>query len=298
MISGIVPPIPTPFNEDGELDLEAFENLVKMYVDAGVDGVAIGGSTGEGYALSDEELRMLIEVASRYKKGNLMLIAGVITDSVVQAVRRINAVKDLDAVDAYMVTPPHYLFNSGDEGHYEYYKLIHDKTKVPILVYNVIPWNVVNVHVLERLINDGVVVGVKQSGGDIHALAELLARVKNQASVITALDDLLLPSFILGAHGSIAAANSLFPHASVRLYRAVKEGDLKLALRIHEETLPIIRFIIQQPDMPARLKFVLRSIGWSAGYARKPILEPTGQLREELLKMAIKVAEIEKKYAP
>lgn len=296
MISGIIPPIPTPFNEEGELDLDAFKELIQKYIDAGVHGVAIGGSTGEGYALSDEELKYLIEAAYKYKRNNFIIIAGIITNSVPQAVKRIKLIKDLGIVDAFMITPPHYLFNSGDIGHYEYYKIIYEKTRVPILVYNVIPWNVVSVNTLEKLANEGIITGVKQSGGDIHALAELMIRVKDKISVLSAIDDLLLPSFILGVHGSIAAANTIFPRASVKLYKAIKDGDIKLALKIHEEMLPIIKMIVMQSDMPARIKFVLNNIGWNTGYPRKPILYPTGYVKDELQKISEQINEIEQKY--
>jgi 4-hydroxy-tetrahydrodipicolinate synthase len=73
---------------------------------------------------------------------------------------------------------------------------------MPIIVYNVVPWNVVSVNVLEKLAKERVIVGVKQSGGDIHALGELLIRVR-AVPILTALDDMLYPSFVMGASGSM-----------------------------------------------------------------------------------------------
>ena len=262
-LEGIIPPVVVPFDENGEVDYELFNEEIRRFMDTGVNGVAIGGSTGEGYTLSDEELRRLIEVAVNVRGGrkDFLIIAGIITNSVYQAVRRALLLKDLD-VDALMITPPHYLFNAGDEGNYLFYKEVYERTKLPIIVYNVIPWNVVSV--------DGVIAGVKQSGGDIHALGELLIRVRN-IPILTALDDMLFPSFVLGASGSIAAINTLLPRTSVRLFSAVAEGDYKIAREIHEELLPIAKAVIMQPDMPTRVKYVMNNAGWRVGYPRKPL---------------------------
>jgi 4-hydroxy-tetrahydrodipicolinate synthase len=163
--------------------------------------VAVGGSTGEGYALTDEEFKRLIETAVELRGSNFLVIAGIIVDSAYQAIRRALIIKDL-GVDAIMVTPPHYLFNAGDEGNYLFYRRIYERTGMPIIVYNVVPWNVVSVNVLEKLAKERVIVGVKQSGGDIHALGELLIRVR-AVPILTALDNMLYPSFIMGASGSM-----------------------------------------------------------------------------------------------
>ena len=289
-IQGVIPPLVTPFYND-EVDYDAFREEVRRFANIGVHGVAVGGSTGEGYALTDDEVRRLTEVALEVKRGGFLVIVGVITDSTYQALRRIMAVKDL-GIDAVMVTPPHYLFNAGDESNYLFYKRLHEKAKVPIIIYNVIPWNVVSIDVIKRLSEEGVVVGVKQSGGDIHMLGELLLNVK--IPVLTALDDMLFPSFMLGASGSIAAVNTLLPKASLRLFRAVKAGEYDEARKIHEKMLPVARAVILQPDMPTRIKYVMNNVGWRVGYPREPLPRLPRQGEEaRLLEVARQVREVE-----
>ncbi len=268
---GIIPPVVTPFDEDGNVDYDLFREEVKRIIDVGVNGIAIGGSTGEGHTLSDGEFMRLIELAIEVRgRRNFLVIAGIITNSVHQVVERALGIKNLN-VDALMITPPHYLFNAGDEGNYVFYKEIYEKTKLPIIIYNVVPWNVVSVNVIEKLAKEGVIVGIKQSGGNIHVLADLLVKVRN-VPILTALDDMLFPSFIMGSSGSIAAINTLLPRTSVRLFNAVANADYETARSIHEELLPIARFVIMQPDMPTRLKFVMNNAGWRVGYPRKPLL--------------------------
>ena len=290
---GIIPPIPTPFDLDGNVDFDAFKDEVRRYMNIGVNGIVIGGSTGEGHTLLDSEIKELLEIASELKKENFTLIAGIIVNSTYQALHRINQLKKLESIDAFMITPPHYIFNNGDEGIYWFYREIYEKTKVPIIIYNVIPWNMASPTVIEKLAKEGVIVGVKQSGGEIHILADILARTKGSIAVLSAIDDLLYPSFVLGAHGSIAAANTILPKTSLKLFRAVKDNDLSTARKIHEEILPIINAVIRQPDAPSRIKFVMNNAGWKVGYPRKPLMEPTGDLKTALLKIANEIKKLE-----
>lgn len=76
---------------------------------------------------------------------------------------------------------------------------------LPIVIYNVVPWNTVAPETLLRLSEIPQVIAVKQSGGDIHKLAELLRLNNGRLQVLSAVDDLLYPSFVLGAQGGIAA---------------------------------------------------------------------------------------------
>ncbi|WP_291765307.1 dihydrodipicolinate synthase family protein [Caldivirga sp. UBA161] len=289
-LQGIIPPVVTPFYND-DVDYDAFREELHRYINMNVNGVAIGGSTGEGYALTDDELRRLTEIALEIKKNNFLVIVGIITDSTYQAIRRALMVKDLN-VDALMITPPHYLFNAGDESSYLFYKRLHERTGMPIIIYNVIPWNTVSTSIIRKLAEEGIIVGVKQSGGDIHALSELLINTK--IPILTALDDMLFPSFTLGASGSIAAVNTLLPRTSIRLFNAVKAGNYEEARRLHEEILPIVRIVIQQPDMPTRIKYVMNNIGWKVGYAREPLPQfPSQDTAGKLMEVAYKVKELE-----
>ena len=291
-IFGVIPPVVTPFNEDDEVDFGLFIEELRRFRNTGVNGVAVGGSTGEGYALTDEEFKRIVEAAAELRDSNFLVIAGIIVNSVYQAIRRALMIKDL-GVDAIMVTPPHYLFNAGDEGNYLFYRRIYERTGMPIIVYNVVPWNVVSVDVLEKLARERVIVSVKQSGGDIHALGELLIRVRD-APILTALDDMLYPSFVMGASGSIAAVNTILPRTSVRLFNSVLRNDHKTARYLHERILPIAHSVIQQPDMPTRIKYIMNNAEWRVGYPRKPLpQEPRQDVKDELLKLAKQVKELE-----
>ena len=290
-LSGIVPPLVTPFNEQGEIEYELFRKEVNKMVRMGVRGISVGGSTGEGATLSDQELVNLVKIAKEEVQNEVTLVCGIITDSTYQSVKRGLLVKDL-GVDYLMITPIHYLDNSGQQGIFEYYKEIKERVNLPIIVYNVVPWYTAAPETLFHLRKEGFIDAVKQSGGDIHALGELLSMAKNDMPIMTAIDDMMYPSFILGAVGSICAINTLIPKTSVRLLDYVHKGDYDKALILHEKILPIYKKILKE-DMPSRIKFAMNNSGWDVGFARMPILPLTDKEKAELKLISKKVVELE-----
>ena len=289
-LSGIIPPMVTPFNRDGSVDTEAFRSEVRYLIDAGVQGLAVGGSTGEGQTLTDHESWSLIEIAVREAEGRVPIIAGIIVDSTHQAVYRAQALRDLE-VAALQITPVHYLFEPDEQGMYEYYATIASEVGLPILIYNVVPWSYASPALLTRMITEiNGVVGVKQSAGDMHALAELLLRLKGQGVVMAAVDDLLYPCFTLGADGAIAALLTAVPHLSLELWGAVME-EWHIEARDAHERLLRVWIALKGPNLPARVKTAMRLQGRVSGLPRSP-MRPPNPAEEEAIRIALQEADV------
>ena len=235
MLSGIIPPVVTPFDENDEVDENGLRAVVRFMLEAGVHGLAVCGSTGEGHTLSPDETRRITEITAEEVNSHIArlhactparttfpIVVGIIANSTRQALQHARAVRDLP-VAALMVTPPHYLFTPSEAEMFAYFRSIAEETGLPVLVYNVVPWAYLSADALVRLMAETPnVIGVKQSAGDLHALAWLLANLPEGKVVLTAVDDLLYPSFLLGAHGAIAGICTAAPKLSVQLWDAVK----------------------------------------------------------------------------
>jgi 4-hydroxy-tetrahydrodipicolinate synthase len=150
-----------------------------------------------------------------------------------------------------------------------------------IVIYNVVPWNTISPETLLRLSEIPQVVAVKQSGGDIHKLAELLRTDRGRLQVLTAVDDLLYPSFMLGAAGAIAAVLTIVPDLSVALWDACQRGDHATARNLHERIQPVWK-AVNAPDMSARVKAAIELRGRRVGPARSPLLPVSAAVRREL----------------
>lgn len=188
---GIIPPMTTPFGNDGAIRLELVKPQVDWLLGHGVHGLAVGGSTGEGHTLDAEELRDLVAATTEAAKGRAPVIAGIIVDSTRDAIRRGKMVRDL-GVAALQVTPVHYLFRPDDEAMVRHFRAVSEETGVPVIIYNVVPWTYLSPALLLRIMREVPgVVGVKQSAGDLKLFADLMLDVPRDKLIFSAVDALL-----------------------------------------------------------------------------------------------------------
>jgi 4-hydroxy-tetrahydrodipicolinate synthase len=271
VISGIVPPVTTPFDDRERVHEPFLRAEIRHLVGrAGVHGLAVGGSTGEGHALSIDELRSAVGVAVEEVGGRVPVVAGIIVDSTQQAIERGRALADLD-VAALQVTPVHYLFRPDDEMMVRHFASVADQVGVPVIVYNVVPWAYCSPCLLARMIRDvDGVIGVKQSASDLKLLADLLLDVGDQGVIMSAIDALLYPSFCLGAHGAIAAILAAVPELCLDLWQAVQQGAHERALGFHQKLLRIWN-VLAGDNLPANVKCALDLQGRPAGRPRAPM---------------------------
>ena len=280
-LRGIIAPFTTPFTESGNIDLDLIPAQVDWLISNGVHGLAAGGSTGEGHALSRKEYRTLMEKTTNAIAGRVPLVAGIIANSTAEVASRGDLVKDL-GVAALQVTPPSYLFRPDDDAMVQHFSDIHTACGVPILIYNVVPWCYLSPDLLLRIMDEVPgVLGVKQSAGDMKLFADLIRRAKPENLIFSAVDALLFSSYQLGAPGSIAAILTAAPGPSVKLWDAVAAGDLKTARDLHERLMPVWD-AIGVDNMPSLCKYAQSLQGLNAGLARKPISPARADQKEQV----------------
>ena len=272
-LGGIVPPMTTPFRANGSIDERSFRSQVRFLTKCGAHGLAVGGSTGEGHTLSTDEVRRLVAIAVE-EADDVPVIAGIIVDSTAQAIERGQAVADL-GVAALQITPVHYLFRPDDDHMLRHFADVAKAVRLPILIYNVVPWAYLSPQLLVRIMRKvPQVTGVKQSAGDMKLLADLVMTAPRRSRIFSAVDALLYPSFALGADGAIAAILAAAPKPCVALWDAVQAGDHGRARKLHEG---LLRLWNAMPGdcLPACTKYAQSLQGVKAGRPRAPMQEPT-----------------------
>jgi 4-hydroxy-tetrahydrodipicolinate synthase len=265
----------TPFDDRDRIDSDGLANEARFLRENGVNGIVVGGSMGEGAGMSAEELGQAVRVVVDALDGSIPVLAGLIADSSVEAIRLGKVSRDAGAV-GLQVPPPNFYSSSENRVLAEYYLSITEAVGLPLIIYNVIPWAQLAVESLEQLVSaNPAIVGVKQSGRNMQALSGLLASFRGRLRIYSAIDDLIFPSFVLGVDGTISGTACVFPRETVAMRAAVENGDLRTARQLHERLAPIWR-LIDLPDFPSRAKYVIALSGRPAGNPRRPFRWPEG----------------------
>lgn len=268
---GIIPPIVTPFKENGDIDKELIRREMRICMDAGADGLSVAGSTGEGPTLNDSELQELIWTAREFVSDDQALVCGIMRTCTRDAVKAGLAAKEAGA-DAIMVTPTAYnVLVPNEEGMYDFYRTICEKVQLPVIIYNVIPQNTISPGLYKRLLDKTeYMMGIKQSVGGIQALYADIMASKGKGNVYAATDDMIFSCFELGAAGAISAILSLFPEECVEMWRLSRIGDHEKGLKIQNSLYDKWQ-CLGGNQFPIRLKYALKVMGREAGYCRSPI---------------------------
>ncbi|MCC6195352.1 MAG: dihydrodipicolinate synthase family protein [Burkholderiales bacterium] len=277
-LTGIVPPLATPFDREGNLVTEGIREQIDFMRRNGVRAAVAGGSTGEGHTLDREDFATLMQETAKACASDVTLVVGLVVNSTREALQRARLLNGLGVV-ALQVTPVHYLFRCDTEGSVHHYRAIHAATGIPILIYNVIPWNYLEVDVMLQIMREVPgVAGIKQSAGDLKSVSDLLARMEPHNLVLSGIDAMLYPAFTFGVHGAITALTAAVPGACVKLWDAVQAGDHRSALDLHRR-LNALWDLIPHASLPAYTKYIQHKQGLPLYHGRAPMqgVDPSRQ---------------------
>lgn len=248
---GIIPPIVTPFEENGRVDLGGFEEVCHHLVSHGVDGLFVLGSTGEAAYLTDSERNDLIRRTVQLSKG-LPVFAGCIDLTARRCVERAQAAQEAGA-DAVVITAPIYARNSVAEIE-QHFRLVASSVDIPVIAYD-IP---VRVHIklqpesLVKLASDGVIRGVKDSSGDDVSFRRLISLNRKNGSplrVFTGHEVCVDGAMLLGIDGVVPGLANVDPAAYVKLWRLGREHQWDDAVREQQRLADLFEIVFLSPEL-------------------------------------------------
>lgn len=287
-MNGIFPPLPTPFREDGGLDLGLLAALVEGLNGTGLAGFLALGSNGEAVHIEEDEAERVVKTVWEAAAPGMTLLAGtgrLSTRATIEATKRA-AGAGADA--ALVVTPFFFKGSMTADTLAAHFEAVAEASPVPVLVYNVPANTGVNAppSVVARIAAHPNVRGVKDSAGDIGQLAELvrLAPPGKPFSVFSGNYGAALPGYAVGAAGAILAAANVAPRECVAIREAFLAGRIDEARQLHLRLLPVARAVTSQFGVPG-LKAALELLGRPAGVPRRPLLPLAQDPREELRRL-------------
>jgi len=284
-LEGIFVPNVTPFDEKGEIKYEHLADLVEFWLGAGVSGIVVNASTGEGPLLSREEKRELIEFVREKVDGRGKVIAGTGAIGTRETIELTSDAKDLGA-DAALVTTP-FFFKPTDEELVEHFIALDAAIDLPFILYNVPKFTGYTVapKIVDKVSGEcSNMVGIKDSSGNPGAMAENTRLFGDRISVLSGAADMTLPTLALGGRGAILAVANFIPEICVGLYRAAKMGDLEEAGKSQQLLSYVNKVLVREHPQVAAVKAALSLKGHAAGVPRKPLKPLSADMRETILR--------------
>lgn len=277
-----MPAVTTKFSADDSLDLEAFAVNIKAQLDAGVNGIILGGTLGEASTLSDEEKKALIQETVRLVKDQVPVIINIAEQTTKGAILAAKNAKAYGASGLMMLPPMRYKANDFET--MTYFKEVANSTDLPIMVYNnPVDYNIeVTLDMFEELLKNDNIQAVKESTRDISNVTRIKNRFGNRLKILCGVDTLALESILMGADGWVAGLVDAFPAETVAIFELAKAGRIKEAIDIYRWFLPLLELDIN-PQLVQNIKLAEVATGIGTERVRAPRLPLQGDERERVL---------------
>jgi 4-hydroxy-tetrahydrodipicolinate synthase len=227
----------TPFGPDGSLDCAAAARLATHLVDAGCDGLAVSGTTGESPTTTDDEKLALLRTVLEAVGDRARIIAGAGTYDTAHSVALAKACEAEGAHGLLVVTP--YYSKPPQAGLLAHFTAIADAVSLPIVLYDIPPRSVVPIEfdTIRALSAHPNIVGVKDAKGDLHGGGDVIATTG--LAYYSGDDPLNLPWLAMGATGFISVIGHLAPGQLRELLSAFESGDIATARKINVALSPL-----------------------------------------------------------
>ena len=276
--SGIFPAATTQLTADELLALEATAAHFRLLVEAGVDGLVVLGTLGEGAALEPAEKRDLLACAVEAVAGRVPLLVGVAETATRSACRLAEDAKALGA-DGLMVLPGLVYPADGVEA-VAHVRAVAQATDLPIMVYNnPVAYGVdLTADAFADLADEPTLVAVKESSDDPRRLTDIINATGERYRLFCGVDDLALESALLGCHGWVAGLVNAFPTESIQLWRLASEGRWDEARDLYRWFMPLLHLDTELKLVQA-VKFAQALAGYGSETVRLPRQKLSGAER-------------------
>ena len=275
-LKGIYSALLTSFDANGVIQEQGVREIIRHNIDAmGIDGLYVGGSTGENFMISTDEKKQLFRIAKDEVGNRVKLIAQVGSVNVKESVELAQFVTDLgyDAISA--VTPFYYKFSFAEIK--EYYNTIINSVDSRLIIYSIPALTGVNMNVAQfgELFENEKIVGVKFTAPDFYLL-ERLRNAYPEHLIYAGFDEMMLSAAVLDVDGAIGSTFNVNGPRARELFHAAQAGDIKTALELQHVTNDLITAILDN-GLYSTIKELLELQGVHAGYCRRPMASATAE---------------------
>lgn len=281
---GVFPAVTTKFTADDKLDFKMFETNIQAQLEAGVDGIILGGTLGEASSLQEDEKHILVKRTVEIVGGQVPVIMNIAEQTTKAAIEAASQAKKNGAIGLMMLPPMRY--KADDRETVEYFKTVANSTSLPIMIYNnPVDYKIeVTLDMFEELAVCENILAVKESTRDISNITRMINRFGDRFKILSGVDTLAMESLVMGADGWVAGLVCAFPKETVAIFRLVKAGRIEEALKIYRWFLPLLELDINA-HLVQNIKLAEVGTGIGTEIVRAPRLPLAGDERAEVLKI-------------
>jgi 4-hydroxy-tetrahydrodipicolinate synthase len=287
---GVFPAVTTKFTADDRLDLDAFDVNLEAQIDAGVDGIILGGSLGEASTLTPEEKDALLKHTVGGVAGKVPVLMNIAEQSTKVAVEAAIRARDCGA-DGLMLLPP-MRYTADDRETVAFLRAVARATELPVILYNNPAdykiW--ISPDMFRQLEDLPTIQAVKESTRDISNITRMKNVFGDRFAVLTGVDTLGMESLLMGADGWVAGLVCAFPRETVAIYRLIKAGKIPEALEIYRWFLPVLELDVST-KLVQNIKLAETFTGLGNENVRAPRLPLVGEERERIVAILDKALE-------
>lgn len=281
---GIYPALTTKFTSDDKLDFPLFEKNLKAQLDAGVEGVILGGTLGEASVLSNDEKFELVRFTVEKVAGKVPVVMNIAEGSTREALKQA-AEAEKNGASGLMMLPP-MRYKSDHRETVTYFKTVAQSTGLPIMIYNnPVDYKIeVTLDMFAELAEVKNIQAVKESTRDVSNVTRMINRFGDRFKILCGVDTITMEELMLGASGVVAGLVCAFPKETVAIYKLTKAGKIDEALKIYRWFLPLLELDIH-PKLVQYIKLAEQEVGLGSEIVRAPRLTLEGEERERILKI-------------
>lgn len=281
---GVFPALTTKFTSDDRLDFPLFEKNLNAQLDAGVEGVILGGTLGEASVLSNEEKFDLVKFTVEKVAGKVPVVMNIAEGSTREAVKLAAEAEKCGAKGLMMLPPMRY--KSDHRETVAYFKAVAESSSLPIMIYNnPVDYKIeVTLDMFGELTSNKNIQAVKESTRDVSNVTRMINRFKDRFKILCGVDTIAMEELMLGADGWVAGLVCAFPKETVAVYKLTKANKIAEALKIYRWFLPLLELDIH-PKLVQYIKLAEQEAGIGSEHVRAPRLILEGEERDRILKI-------------
>jgi len=280
--NGIFPAVTTKFTAHDTLDLPMFGTNLDAQMDAGINGIILGGSLGEASTLELVEKEALTKYAVERVGKQIPVVLNIAEGSTREAVRQAALAAKWGAHGLMLLPPMRY--KSDHRETVTFFKTVAAATDLPVMIYNnPVDYKIeVTLQMFEELIELPNIESVKESTRDVSNVTRLINTFGDRIRILCGVDTIAMEELLMGAIGWVGGLVCAFPAETVAIYKLIKAGRVEEAREIHRWFLPLLELDLHS-KLVQYIKLAETEVGIGTEHVRAPRLPLIGNERERVL---------------